>query len=81
MALSNIVNEPRRELTETAVGLVIFGGLMCADYLGGCYLREHIINEHGDHMPLWFGMPLLAAAMFCGFFLLVLITLLVHTMG
>lgn len=32
MSLSNIFNEPRRETTETAIGLLIFSPLAVSDY-------------------------------------------------
>lgn len=32
MALSNILKEPRREIIETIIGGVIFGGFMWGDY-------------------------------------------------
>lgn len=36
MALSNIFHEPRREITETAIGLGLLGGLFCGLYGWTC---------------------------------------------
>lgn len=57
MALSNIAQEPRREITESAVGIsVVVGGLaayMWADYLFAFWMRA----KFGDYqMPLPVGM-------------------------
>lgn len=39
MALSNMFREPRRELTETAIGLALFGCAVGADYLFARWLQ------------------------------------------
>ena len=37
MALSNIFQEPRREITESAIGLAVFGVAIWGDYKFGCF--------------------------------------------
>ena len=58
MALSNILREPRRELTETAVGLAIVVPLIYADYSFGQWLQDYAgYDKHGDaHLPWVIGM-------------------------
>ena len=47
MALSNIFREPRREITESAVGLTIVGGVAYADYRFGVWF-EHATTGLGS---------------------------------
>lgn len=39
MALSNIFREPRREITESVIGTVVVGTLICADYGFACWFE------------------------------------------
>lgn len=41
MTLSNIFREPRREITESAVGLAIFGVAIWADYEFAVWLQDY----------------------------------------
>lgn len=40
MALSNIFNEPRREITESVVGIGIVAVLIVSDYPAACWFQE-----------------------------------------
>lgn len=54
MALSNILKEPRREITESGLGILFIGGLAYLDFLFGRYL--HNLASHPDDMPIPVGM-------------------------
>lgn len=63
MALSNIFREPRREITESVVGLAIFGGAVWADYAFAGWLQEYAGHRlysdgtiAGDYIPWPLGM-------------------------
>jgi len=61
MALSNIFREPRREITETIVGLFLTGGLLFLDYhfIAAPLERSAGLDEHGTHnLPWGIGMVL-----------------------
>src|SRR5690242_17125076 len=51
MAISNTFREPRRELTETAIGLLVFGGLLYADYRVSHWLCEGYVPTRPDAVP------------------------------
>ena len=44
MALSNTFKEPRREMTETIIGVVVVGGAIIADYSFANWLASGIPN-------------------------------------
>jgi len=46
MALSNIFREPRRELTESVIGIVIIATLVYADYRFGLWFEQLCGYEH-----------------------------------
>jgi hypothetical protein len=59
MALSNIFREPRRELTESAIGLVVFGGVALADYSFATWLENYagyFPSSGNPHLPWPLGM-------------------------
>jgi len=60
MALSNILKEPRREITESVIGIAIFSALAWADYLFGCRIESWAgYDAHGwAHLPWFIGMLL-----------------------
>lgn len=41
MALSNIFREPRREITESVAGLVVFAVVVFVDYSFGLWLQDY----------------------------------------
>lgn len=47
MALSNILREPRREITESLVGIVIIGALLGGDYYLARW-EEHLGGYYSD---------------------------------
>lgn len=47
MALSNIFREPRREITESAVGLAVFGAFVWADYTFAVWLQGETAGAFG----------------------------------
>ena len=51
MALSNILREPRREITETAIGVAVVGIPIALDYVFGVAVSD-------DKHPVWLGMLL-----------------------
>lgn len=73
MALSNIFREPRREITETAVGLGIFGALAFVDYVFARRLQLAI----GDNFPLGIAMVVTAVVILVA----VLVFVFVHSLG
>lgn len=83
MALSNIFREPRREITESAVGTVLAGGLIYADYAfgywlsnyAGCYSSNDGICRH--EIPWGLGMLI---GLFC-MIVLGLFIFLTHEIG
>lgn len=68
MALSNILREPRREITETAVGLVAAGGLICfiiiPDYYFAFWWYEFTGGKNGG-CPWQIGLILGVLFLFC----------------
>lgn len=77
MALSNIFNEPRREITETAVGLTICAPFVVLDYYLSVYWQSH------DRDTVWFGLYLLIVGMglIGGAAVLALLTVVAHALG
>jgi hypothetical protein len=78
MALSNIRREPQREITESAVGLVIFGLFMWADYEVALWMIE-VGPPHAPPVPIV--MILASAFLLGGVGLLVGIILVTHQIG
>lgn len=73
MALTNIFREPRREITESAVGLVVFGLLSWGDYVFAQWFQAVTGDEHGhDACPWQLGMVFGVFFAFIAFLLLVL---------
>ena len=54
MALSNIFNEPRREITETVVGAALVLSVVMPDYCFG----HRVLNRIGEPAVLWNIFPL-----------------------
>lgn len=81
MALSNILNEPRRELTEQAVGLVILIALFWPAYYVGEGLYRHDPPSYQNTPNWWFDMfaGVLFTAM--GWVGVITITLFMHRVG
>ena len=50
MALSNMLREPRREITETVVGVTALGGVLTAIAVPAWYLGTWLYSL--DHSPL-----------------------------
>ncbi len=50
MALSNIFREPRREITESVVGMIVVAALIFADYRFGMWLQNYL-NAHSGLSP------------------------------
>jgi hypothetical protein len=82
MALSNIFREPRREITETVVGVALITIPVVADYFAARGLQK--MPGWGD-IPLFLGMTFVPLALFSavilGAFVLFQIPLLVHSIG
>ena len=80
MALSNMLNEPRREITETVVGIAVVVPFAWLDYYFACGLWESAKGTKDS-------MPFVVALFFTAFtlaglgFMLVMFLLLVHGLG
>jgi hypothetical protein len=75
MALSNILNEPRREITESLVGIAVLILPVYADYRFGCWFN----NVVGDGLPP-VDVPRTLTGMFVGILLtLILIAIAIGT--
>ncbi len=82
MALSNIFREPRREITETLVGIMLVSVPVAGDYWFGVWLRA--ATEGNNPIGLAAGMVIGVCLIFCvGVALLLLFLLLVgaHALG
>lgn len=77
MALSNIVREPRREITESALGLGVFVIFLYADYHFAMWFRVVTADPGGGGCPWPLGMIIGVILMAFS----VLILLVTHTMG
>ena len=53
MALSNIFREPRREITESIVGIAAFGVAMAGDYHFARWFEEITTNSEGHGGCPW----------------------------
>lgn len=60
MALSNIGNEPRRELTESAVGIIAGGGWLFVAYLIAKHIDPYYVSQYTP--PWWVTVSLVTAA-------------------
>ncbi len=70
MALSNIFREPRREITESVVGLTVVGALMGADYCFARWLQD-FTGGWNNGCPWPIGMMLGVGVGFIGIFTIV----------
>jgi hypothetical protein len=80
MSLTNILREPRREITETVAGLVVFFGigipLVYADYVFAVWVNRES-GAYPNGCPLEIGMALGVSIFIFGIILLML----VHAIG
>lgn len=83
MALSNILREPRREITESVVGLAIFGGLILADYKFGVWLQAEAGYETLSNGLTKYNVPWPAGMYFglIGIIGIIGVLLLTHALG
>lgn len=56
MALSNIFREPRREITESAVGIAIVAGFLYGDYCFAAWLYSMTADNPRGGFPVVLGM-------------------------
>jgi hypothetical protein len=77
MALSNMLREPRREITETAVGIVLVLGYAWINYTAARWLQSAIPLSGGFQIPVF--LPMLA--IFLGTFICYGALLLIHLLG
>lgn len=84
MALSNIFREPRREITETVIGLILLALALLLDYWGALKIKVLFPQKFGSD-PMWFDMLLLVIMTFTGLalaaILIIGVPILVHTIG
>ncbi len=76
MALSNIFNEPKREITETVVGLSLIGIFVAADYSFALWFQD-ITGGPERGVPWWLGIIAGVSFGIAG----VLMMLRIHTLG
>lgn len=85
MALSNMGREPRRELTESAVGLVVcavvLGLWLPADYWFAEVLKQATLSDPGGPCPITLGMFLGAFTTVCLIFMGITLVHLTHYWG
>lgn len=74
MALSNLANEPRREITEQAIGAASIVGFLGADYALSLYL----FSTPKDGAEIALGMIIAGIALIGG---LLLLTVGIHAIG
>jgi hypothetical protein len=75
MALTNIITEPRREITETVIGIAAVGGYVAANYATARWLRPWFYPFRDD--PLLIVMIAILVLTIVAVFLLFL----VHAVG
>lgn len=78
MALSNTLKEPRREITETAIGVAAVAAFLTADYWFACWLFNYIPISGGIRPIMVFVGMLLGIT---GSFLLFLAAIATHALG
>lgn len=79
MALSNIFREPRREITESVIGLAAFGTFVLIDYQFGCWLENRVgYSPPGDAVFPWFLGMLMGVGLLAFIFVVLMVT---HTLG
>lgn len=76
MALSNIFREPRREITESAVGLGLFSAFTFGDYQFALWF-EGVTGGHQDGCPWSVGL-LVGIALVLGSAIIIAVT---HSLG
>jgi uncharacterized membrane protein (DUF485 family) len=79
MALSNMLREPRRELTEQAVGMVVLALALVPDYYAAVWLQAHDTSK--DFVPVAIWMIAAALIVGVGVFVLGLVMYVIHQMG
>lgn len=79
MALTNILREPRRELTETVVGLALVGPLVVADYYFAAWLQS--ADHEPNPLPIPLGMILGVSSLVGCVAVLVAVLMVVHVIG
>ncbi len=72
MALSNIFREPQREITETAIGVLVVGPILIMTYIVGHFFADltwnpqHIRGDNGAlevcPYPVWLGVMCILSA-------------------
>lgn len=77
MALSNMLNEPRREITETVVGLAIVAAFLAADY----YLTAWIRGIRNMEEMFWQTGVAVGVCMVCVSALLIVAAYAIHALG
>lgn len=58
MALSNMLREPRRELTESVIGIIVFVAFTYADLRFATWIKQHTLGSGPDGLglPIVIGM-------------------------
>lgn len=84
MALSNIFREPRREITETFVGLLAFAAYLAITYAAACQFplgNVSPINHGGGDVPFIITFAAWLAALPCVSMLLAFAGIFIHFIG
>ena len=88
MALSNIFREPRREITETgvgvvavALGLIVGSPIIFADYFVALWFQQITGGERQGGCPWFMGMMLIPLIIFVLGLVLSMVASVVHALG
>lgn len=84
MALSNIFREPRRELTESVIGILGVSGLLWLDYQFGCWLQAEIVahSSYKNAAEYWSGFFIAGMVLgVIGVFVTWLLLVFAHALG
>jgi hypothetical protein len=81
MALSNMRREPRREITESVIGVVVFVGFLVVDYYLAKWLQAHVLLKNQDFSDLVAIMVFSPLVIFCLVGVGVMLVYLTHFFG
>ena len=81
MALSNMKNEPRREIIESVMGILLFGSFLLCDFLLSRWIVSFDRKAPHDGGDIFICMFLVPIAGFLGWIILYGLALLTHSLG
>lgn len=81
MALSNIFNEPRREITETAVGITVVVGIVAVDYVLTKFVEKSVRSSPADTSVFIAMMGISLAIMIMVGAVIAIASIIIHAIG